>query len=256
MSTLIHPNYYLIDLKRMIRDGGNTMFIIGIPVLMYLIFGSTAESNDPALHANVQFYVMQSMAVYGAVSAVVGISGSAVLESIQGWSRQLGLTPLANAGYVATKVAVALTYSLIVVIILFIIGAFTGARADSIGIWISSAVLAWLLSTIFALYGIAVGLSVKSQSGASIATGFIIVLSFFGNLFVPLGGIMLQIARFTPMYGVAGLARWPQLRGHQVGPEGMLTSDPLWSLVLNVVIWAAIFAVVAIFAVRKGRARR
>jgi len=249
--------YLLIDIKRHLRNGSATLFIIGIPVLMYLIFGSTQGTVDEmAFRGNVAFYVMVSMAIYGAVSAVVSITGQAALESMMGWSRQLGLTPMRNAGYVATKSVVAMLYSAIVVLIIFTIGALTGAHATSIGVWIGSALLAWGLSSVFALYGLAIALNFKSESAASVATGLIVVLSFFGNLFVPLSGTMLAIARFTPLYGIAGLARWPQLSGHTMNTAGgEFGQDSLAFLLLNVIVWALIFTALAVRGVRKGRRR-
>ena len=83
------------------------------------------------------------------------------------------------------------------------------------------------------------------------------LLSFLGNLFVPLSGTLLEIARFTPMYGFAGLARWPQLEGlvvHNNAPSTI--TDPLWFLVANYVLWALFFAGLSVWAVRRGRRRQ
>jgi len=250
-------HYLLIDIKRHFRNFSNTLFIIGIPLLMYLIFGSTQGATDEmAFRGNVAFYVMVSMAIYGAVSAVVAITGVAALESMLGWSRQLGLTPMRNAGYVATKSVVAMLYSAVVVALIFIIGALTGAHATSIWVWLNSALLAWLLSSVFALYGLAIALNFRSDSAASVATGLIVVLSFFGNLFVPLSGTMLNIARFTPLYGIAALVRWPQLSGHTMNVAGgEFGTDSLWFVILNVVVWAAIFGALAVFGMQRSRRR-
>lgn len=59
--------YLRIDLVRQVRDVGNLAFIIGLPVVIYLVFGSgAAHSEEMVGRGNVQFYVMVSMAVYGA----------------------------------------------------------------------------------------------------------------------------------------------------------------------------------------------
>ena len=249
--------YYRIDLTRQLRDMGNMVFVIGLPVLMYLIFGSTfAAADQTAGYANVQFYVMTSMAMYGATTATVAIAGMAALELLQGWGRQLALTPMRNSAYVGTKVLVALTVAGGAVAAVFIAGVFTGAEADSVWIWISTALVAWLGASIFALLGLAVAQTFKSESSVSIASAGTVLLAFLGNLFVPLSGTFLQIARFTPMYGFAGLARWPQLRGLVVGNDEVTNFvDPFWSLALNYIVWFVIFAGVAIWAVRRGRRR-
>jgi len=255
---LLNLTYYRVDLVRHLRDLGNTFFIIGLPVLMYLVVGSTFASGDEPVRAgNMQFYAMTSMAMYGAATATTAIAGMAALERIQGWGRQLGLTPMRPAVYVVTKVFVALTVAAAAVVAVFVAGLLTGARAESVGVWLGSAVLAWLGSALFAVFGLAVAQLFKSEGAVSVASGALVLLAFLGNLFIPLSGTLLQIARFTPMYGYAGLVRWPQLQGLIIENNApALSSDPLWVLVLNYVLWALVFATLAIWAVRRGRRRQ
>ena len=40
------------------------------------------------------------------------------------------------------------------------------------------------------------------------------ILAFLGNIFFPLSGVMLTIAKFTPLYGYVALARYPLTEGH------------------------------------------
>jgi ABC-2 type transport system permease protein len=63
----VNLTHLRIDLVRQVRDVGNLAFIIGLPVVIYLVFGSgAAHSEEMVGRGNVQFYVMVSMAVYGA----------------------------------------------------------------------------------------------------------------------------------------------------------------------------------------------
>ena len=138
---------------------------------------------------------------------------------------------------------------------MFIAGWATGADAPA-RVWIGTALIAWLGSGLFALFGLAVAQTFKSESSVSIASAALVVFAFLGNLFVPLSGTMLQIARFTPMYGYAGLARWPQLEGVTIAGNGLGPEDSLAMLILNVVLWAALFGVIAAWAVQRGRRRQ
>ena len=253
--------YIRIELMRILRHPETLAFNIGLPVAMYLVFGSTfAQGADNAAGAaNVHFYVMASMALYGAVTATVNVSGGAAMEIMQGWGRQIGLTPLNSSAYVAMKTIVALIVSFIAVSAVFIAGILTGAATDHARVWVSTFLLCWLGSTVFALYGLAIAQLVRSESAVGIASGALVLLSFFGNLFVPLSGTMLSIARFTPLYGLAGLSRWPQLQGANVatnGPNDFGPTDSMWMLILNVVAWAAIFAVMAALGTRRSRQRQ
>jgi ABC-2 type transport system permease protein len=252
----VNLTYLRIDLVRQVRDVGNLAFIIGPPVVIYLVFGSGAADNDEMVgRGNIQFYVMVSMAVYGASVATTSISGMAAVELLQGWGRQLALTPMAPAAYVATKVVIALTVAAGAVAAVFVAGLVTDAQATSAGVWIGAGLLAWLLSGMFALFGLAVAQTFRSESSVSIASAGLVLLAFLGNLFVPLSGPILDIARITPMYGYSGLAHRPQLEG-QIIADDEAGNDPMWALILNVVAWSLIFGLIAVWAVRRGRRRQ
>ena len=55
---------------------------------------------------------------------------------------------------------------------------------------------------------------------------------------------------------VLGLAHWPQLQGQIIGADDVTGRDPMWALILNVVVWSAIFGLIAVWAVRRGRRRQ
>ncbi len=253
----MNATYLAIDLKRQLRDVMNIAFVVGLPVVMYIVFGSTFGSGDEQQGAaNVKFYVMTSMAVYAAAVATTSSAGQAAIELLQGWGRQIGLTPMRPADYVGTKVLVSLVVAAGGVAAVFLAGVCTGARADSWTTWLYTGLIAWLLSAIFALYGLAIAQTFRSESSVGIASAGLVLLAFFGNLFVPLGGTILTIARFTPLYGFAALARWPSLEGKVFDTSGNVFQDELWWLILNWVGWAAIFGLLSVWAVRRGRRRQ
>jgi ABC-2 type transport system permease protein len=63
------------SLVRQVGDVGNLAFIIALPVVIYLVFGSGAAHGEEMVgRGNIQFYVMVSMAVYGASVATTSIA--------------------------------------------------------------------------------------------------------------------------------------------------------------------------------------
>lgn len=251
----MNPTYVRIELFRQSRDIGNIMFTICMPAVMYLLFGNMFGGGDPpAGNGNVKFYVMASMAAYGAAVATTSVAGTAATESMLGWGRQIALTPMKPSGFVACKLTVSLVVSGVSAAAVFVIGAATGARADEPWIWVASFLAVVLGSGVFALYGMGVGLSFKSETAIGVASGGIVFFSFFGNVFMPLSGTMLDIARFTPMYGYAGLVRYPLTEGTSASAGG--ATDSVGLLVANLVAWTLIFAGLALWAVRRSRARR
>lgn len=246
------------EFLRNVRMVESTFFIVVLPTVLYLMFGALSSFGDtPAGNGNVSAYNMTAMTVYGATMATSGIAGSAALERQQGWGRQLGLTGLTGSGYMTGKVLVALGIALMPIIVVFCVGALTGARFDEGWMWPASGGLALLGAIPFALYGLAAALLFRSEAAVSAASGILVVLAFFGNLFMPLSGTLLEIARFTPIYGIAALTRWPQLEGTVASVEegGAPISDPLWAVVLNVVAWTVVFAVICLVASRRTTRR-
>ncbi|MGO3088752.1 MAG: ABC transporter permease [Galactobacter sp.] len=248
--------YLRIELIRQFRDGFTLFFTLALPAVMYLIFGAGAEWGDIRIGAggegNVTFSVMVSMAAYGVVTAMTSLTSSAAAESAQGWGRQLAMTPLGNGGYTVTKVLVALFYSVLSIVVVYVLGFFTGAEAGPTWRWFACAGITLGLGSIYGLYGLAVGLIFKSDTATGLASALLTFFAFFGNVFMPLSGTMLTIAHYTPLYGVVALARWPLTEG---AVDETLT-DPLWQPVLNVVVWALIFLALALYGVRRSRARR
>jgi ABC-2 type transport system permease protein len=251
----MNATYVRIELFRQTRDVGNLMFAVFMPVVMYLLFGNMfGGGGEAAGNGNVKFYIMASMAAYGAAIATTSIAGTAATESLLGWGRQIALTPMKPAGFIGAKVSVSLIIAALSAAAVFALGAATGAQADDWRIWLVSYLVAVFGSAIFALYGMGVGMSFKSETAIGVASGGMVFFAFFGNVFLPLSGTMLEIARFTPMYGYAGLVRWPLLEGHGTSPGDPVDSIAL--LVANLVAWALLFAFLALWALRRSRARR
>lgn len=253
----MNATYLRLELKRFFRDVTSVFFIAVLPCLLYVIFGAAQSySTEPAGNGNVAMYVLLSMAAYGAVTATVSIGGSAAVERMQGWGRQLGLTPLSDAAFVATKALVGLIVALIPVGLIYVIGAATGARGTAT-VWLAGAVILLVGAGIFAIYGLIFGLVFRTESAVGAASGSLVILAFLGNLFFPLSGVLLTIAKFTPLYGYVSLARRALTDGYVVTPDGrQVVFEPLWQPVTNVVVWTVLFLVAALAAVRFGRRRQ
>lgn len=249
--------YTGLELRRVLRDYVSMFFIAGLPAFFYLIFGAAqGTSGARAGNGNVGMYVMISMAAYGAVTATSGIGGMAAVERMQGWGRQLGLTPLRDAGYVQMKAVVAVVVAAIPIMAIYLLGFLTDAEGSA-GAWALSALVILAGAVVFALYGLVFGLALRTEAAVGAASGSLVVLAFLGNIFFPLSGALLTFAKFTPLYGYVSLARYPLTEGYGYDTgSGAVTHEALWVSVLNVSVWALVFAFLAVWLVRRGRARQ
>ncbi|HEU0285854.1 MAG TPA: ABC transporter permease [Nocardioidaceae bacterium] len=243
----LNPTLLRIELLRVLRNRRTMIFTLIMPAVFYLIFGvGQSYATQSAGHGNVAAYIMISMAAYGAMIASTGGGAMVATERAQGWSRQLRLTPLSPMVYVVVKLLTAMVLGALAVVVVFVIGAFTKAQMDTVGIWVATGLIAWAGSIVFAAFGLFMGYLLPSENVMQIIGPGLAILAFAGGLFVPLedGSTLQKIAQFTPMYGISSLAHAP------------LTGDPFkWTWVLNVLVWLAIFAGGAIWRFRKDTAR-
>ncbi|MBM7824738.1 ABC-2 type transport system permease protein [Arcanobacterium pluranimalium] len=249
LSTLI-----TIDFKRALRDSG-TVFVLGIPLLMFIIFGTTTSYAEyPFGNGNVAMMTMINMALYGATSVTVALASNAAVERMQGWGRQIALTPLRDSQYILVKVVVAGAFALLPMLAIYFTGFVTTSEAPA-RVWALSFALILAGALVMALYGLFFGLALKSDSGTTIATGTLVVLSFLGNLFVPLSGTMLTISKFTPLYGLGVIARWPLAEGANVGMDGKAVQESLTLAIANLSVWTLVLAAASLWAFKRSRSR-
>ena len=252
----MNPTLVGLELKRIGRDYVGLFFIAVLPAFMYVVFGAAQTFAEEDIgRGNVALYIMISMAVYGAVTATVSVGGMAAVERMQGWGRQLGLTPLRDTSYVGAKALVAVAIACIPIGLIYGIGIATGAKGD-LWVWGATAALTLFGAALFALYGLVFGLAFKSESAVGAASGSLVIFAFLGNIFIPLSGTMLAIAKFTPLYGIVSLARYPLTEGYSVSMEGELSHESLWVPLVNVGVWTTILVLLTIYLVRRGRDRQ
>jgi len=220
-----------LELRRTLRNRSTIFFTLMMPPIFFLIFGTAAHYRTTTVgRGNATAYILVSMAVYGAMLATTSGGAMVAVERALGWSRQLALTPLRPLTYIALKMLVAMTLGLLAVLVVFAVGAGSGAQMDGI-VWVESALMAWAGSAVFAAFGLFMGYLLPSENLMQVLGPVLALLAFAGGLFIPLsGGLFATVAAFTPAYGLASIARAP------------LTGDGLTvRAAANLLIWCAIF---------------
>ncbi|CAM3711362.1 ABC transporter permease [Nocardiopsis rhodophaea] len=227
-----------------------TIFTLLLPAVLYLALFRTSPDGATLPHGNFAAWMMIGLAVYGAATAATSSAATISVERSAGWMRTIALSPLTPPGYILVKVLVSVVMAGVPVIIVGGLGVVTGARADA-EVWVVSLLVAWIGAAVFAALGIGMGLALKPDVVMHMPGLTMTALAFLGGLFIPLSGVMLDIARFTPMYGVATLARYALTDGYSFSGE----HSSLAGAVFNVVAWFAGFSFFAIrrFAKSTGR---
>jgi ABC-2 type transport system permease protein len=241
------PTFVGLELRRMFRNRRTVVFTLVVPAVLFLLFGTGSGYRTESLgRGNVAGYILVSMAVYGAMLATTAGGAMVSVERAVGWSRQLRLTPLHPGAYIAVKLVVAMAIGAVSVAVAFAVGAVSGARLPGT-VWLECGLLAWSCALVFAAFGLFMGYLLPSENVMQILGPVLGVLAFAGGLFVPvdqLGTVFATIAKFTPVYGVGVIVRYPLV--HQ---------GSLAVAVLNVLAWTAVFAAGAVWRFRRDTAR-
>jgi ABC-2 type transport system permease protein len=235
-----------IELRRMLRNRRTIVFALVLPAALLLSFGGQKGWDDKAGSGNVAAYILVSMALYGAALTAAAGGSMVALERSLGWSRQLRLTPLHPVVYILMKALVALVMGALAITAVNIVGLVMGKAEMPAHIWIITPFLTVVCTLTFAALGVFVGYVVPGENAMQILGPGLALMSFLGGVFIPLdqySDLVRHVAYWTPMYGVAEIARAP------------LTHELPWYAVVNAVAWFALFVAGAAWRMSKDTAR-
>jgi len=244
----LNATFLRLEVRRSLRNRRTLIFLFVFPVVLFaLIAGPQINKHiDGPGSPSIGPYIMISMAVYGAMVACTSGGAMVATERALGWSRQLRLTPLRPAAYVATKLLTAMVLGLIAVLVMMVVGALFGVRMPA-HIWVLSGLAAWLGAIVFAAFGLFVGYLLPAENAMQFIGPLLGIMAFFGGLFQPVStmGHSLQIiAKFMPVYGVGVLARSP------------LTHESVDAVaIVNMLAWVVVFGFGAMLLFRRDTKR-
>ena len=142
---------------------------------------------------------MIGIAVYGAMLAATSGGAMVSIERALGWSRQLRLTPLRPAAYVAIKLVVAMLLGLTSVVVVYVFGAIDGVQMAP-DVWVLTGFLAWAASLVFASFGLFMGYLLPSENVMQMIGPVLGVFSLLGGLFLPISLLPTRDAGHRPLH--------------------------------------------------------
>jgi ABC-2 type transport system permease protein len=242
------PRVVTLEVRRLLRNRRTMIFTLIVPVLFFLIFGLNGAYATKRLgQGNVSAFIMISMALYGAVLATSSGGAMVSVERLLGWSRQLRITPLQPAAYIAIKMATSLVLGLGAVLAVYVVGLLTHKPSMPPALWIATGAALWIGSLLFAAFGLFVGYLLPSENVMQLIGFALMLFSFGGGLFIPLSQFshpLRVLATYTPLYGLNELVHYPLVQG----PFN-------WTWAANLVVWLALFTAGASWRFRRDTAR-
>ncbi|WP_411298592.1 ABC transporter permease [Trueperella sp. LYQ141] len=189
-----------------------SLFTVGLPLCMYLIFGTgQSYSRIDVGHGNVAATVLVAMAQYGTIVATSMTGASIAVEKTQGWLRTIYLTPLGVNRYISARCVASLFVTMVSIALVYLAALFTDARMEPLVI-VQTFLLVTATALLSASLGLLVGLVVRGEEAYSVLGGGTAILGFLSGIFIPLDQMakpLQVIAQFTPFWGANRLVTCP-----------------------------------------------
>lgn len=228
---------------------------IGIPVILYLIFGLPNASATLPAGTKVGAIMLVSLSAYGVISLALFTFGEYLAkERGRGWIRTLAVTPLPTWAHLGGKAVASTVHAALIAIAMGLLGATAGGVEASIGEWVAFVVSMMLGVVVFASLGFAIAYLAKPSTAVVISNMLFLPLAFASGFFMPLSelpDVLGKIAVYLPTF------HFGQLAYRVFAPEadiaewtGMATPE-IWVSLCWVVGSAVFFAAVALIASRR-----
>ena len=204
---------YLLEIKyeflKALRMPQYSLPTLLFPVVFYLFFGVMFGARTVG-SVQMSEYMLATYGAFGVIGAALfGFGVSVAVERGQGWLEVKRTTPMPIAAYFVAKLAMAMLFSAIIVLLLFAAGAYYGNVVLTLP---KAATLFAVLvggSVTFCALGLALGFFMGPNSAAPLANLIYLPLAFLSGLWVPIHVLprtIQDLAIWLPPYHFSQLA--------------------------------------------------
>ena len=205
-----------LEVRRLLRNRLTMFFAIVVPVIFFLSFRSSAYVHQRIGRGNETAFELISIALFGAVFATATGGVMVSIERALGWSRQLRVTPITPAAYIAIKMLTSLVMAAGAVGAVYLVGLATNQVLMPTAVWIITGICVLIGSLLFSAFGLFIGYLLPSENVTGILSLVIMFCSAAGGLFIPASSFphtYMVVAEFTPLYGLNELVHYPLVGG-------------------------------------------
>jgi ABC-2 type transport system permease protein len=205
---------YLLEIKyeflKALRMPAYSLPTLLFPLFFYVFFGVMFGGKKTGSAVDMASYLIATYGVFGVIGAsLFGFGVSVAVERGQGWLEVKRTTPMPMAAYFVSKLAMALIFSTIIVLMLFVLGTTVGGVKLPLTTAITLLAVLVSGSVTFCALGLALGFFCGPNSAAPIVNLVYLPAAFLSGLWVPivfLPKAVQEIAVWLPQYHFSQLA--------------------------------------------------
>lgn len=220
------------------------------PILLFLLFGAPNAGETLPGGASAGKYLLASFAAYGLLGIAFFSFGVGVAtERGQGWTKLVRATPLRGWVYFAGKITMALLFSVLLLVILFLVAALVAGVRMPLSQWLmlGGTLVLGMLPMVTA--GFALGYWAGPNSAAPIANLVYLPLAYASGFLMPVNVLPTVVQRITPYLPPY---HYGQLAWRAVGiDDGALGAHIAW-----LIGTALVFGMLAVWGYRRDNGKQ
>jgi ABC-2 type transport system permease protein len=220
-------------LRRMVRYPSLTLFVVGIPLVLMLLFvyvfggtlgaGLTGVTGDRHAYLN---YLVPGILVITIAGVAQGTTISIAMDMAAGIIARFRTMAISRSSVLAGHVLAALIQNVVAIVVILAVALLIGFRptAGPLG-WLGVAGMVLLLGLAVTWLSVALGLKAKSVETASNTPMILMLLPFLGSGFVPTASLpagLRWFAEYQPFTPVTETLRG-LLTGTRIGDDLVIT---------------------------------
>jgi ABC-2 type transport system permease protein len=242
-----------------LRSSGFAVGLIGIPVLLYAMFGLPADTDPPG-GTPLRTALLVSFCAYGVVSLAIFTFGERLAaERERGWTRTLRATPVPVAVPLLRRVAGAVVDTTMIVVATGLVAVFAGGVALPATTWLALWATMSAGLVVFSTLGFAIALVASPRAASAIANLIFLPLAFASGFFKPLSELpqpMRDLAPWLPTFQFGQLAHRVVMPRRDVEALTGVTSSPIVVHLAWLVASFVVFGIAALVAARREAVTR
>ena len=193
------------ELLKTMRSPGFTLPALLFPVMFYIFFGILFKNG-----LSMPTYLLATYGTFGVIGpSLMSFGVGLAVERGQGWFALKEASPMPASAYIFAKIMITLLFSLVIVLLLFVVGAVFGEVLLMTTQWLTLALVLLVGSLPFCAIGLSLGMFLKSASAPGVVNLIYLPMSLLSGLWIPISFFpeaMLQIANLLPAFHLSQLA--------------------------------------------------